>query len=475
MQGVVFCFGKDYANSLRPQKGQSLLTLADDYVSLDIETTGLDSHFDEIIELAAVRVSNSQVVEQFQTLVKPEQPISPYITDLTGISDLMVANAPSLEDALPKFLSFVGHSIVIAHNANFDINFIYDFTRLFDLPPFSNDFIDTCRLSRRIFREWENHKLATLIKNLSIAQTVEHRALSDCIQVHLCYEAMKQHIQANQIDLSAQKNYSTLSRQISPTTDQFDPDSPFYGKVFAFTGALERMTRRDAMQIVVDSGGLCGDGVTQKTNYLVLGNNDYCASIKDGKSSKQKKAEKMKLDGFDIEIISENVFYDMMEQHGSYTQKSDPQNHLKLSGACVFSLIEPILLSVIEKNNAPISALRLSNGQQYDSVMYSSSVLCHLHFCGNDSFIDVPSPARGSSTHISISDEDDLIAKIEPISARLDYLIDKSPTQFDCCSRYIQCSDALRCIHPDPSLGVGCRYRRVLKSGRVFYGKNATQ
>ena len=73
------------------------------------------------------------------------------------------------------------------------------------------------------------------------------------------------------------------------------------------------MTRKTAMQMVVDLGGLVGNSVTKKTNYLILGNNDYCSSIKDGKSSKQKKAESLKLSGNDIEIISENVFYDMLE------------------------------------------------------------------------------------------------------------------------------------------------------------------
>ena len=79
-----------------------------------------------------------------------------------------------------------------------------------------------------------------------------------------------------------------------------------------FTGVLERMSRKEAMQLVADSGGINGDTVTQKTNYLVLGNNDYCKSIKDGKSNKQKKAEKLKASGLDIEIIPESVFYDMV-------------------------------------------------------------------------------------------------------------------------------------------------------------------
>jgi len=90
-----------------------------------------------------------------------------------------------------------------------------------------------------------------------------------------------------------------------------------FGKTFVFTGTLQRMVRKDAMQLVVDMGGICGDGVTVKTNYLVLGNNDYCSSIKVGKSSKHKKAERYKAEGLDIEIISENVFYEMVAEYQS--------------------------------------------------------------------------------------------------------------------------------------------------------------
>ena len=72
------------------------------------------------------------------------------------------------------------------------------------------------------------------------------------------------------------------------------------------------MKRKDAMQLIADVGGINGDSVTKQTNYMILGNNDYCAMIKNGKSNKQKKAEKLKSEGYDIEIIPENVFYDII-------------------------------------------------------------------------------------------------------------------------------------------------------------------
>jgi len=111
---------------------------------------------------------------------------------------------------------------------------------------------------------------------------------------------------------------------ISSSNTAFDETTSVFGKTFVFTGVLQRMIRKDAMQLVADLGGICGDGVTAKTNYLVLGNNDYCSSIKDGKSSKHKKAEKYKAAGLDIEIISENVFYEMISE--CQTESASPED-----------------------------------------------------------------------------------------------------------------------------------------------------
>ena len=96
--------------------------------------------------------------------------------------------------------------------------------------------------------------------------------------------------------------------------EEIEPDEEclLYGKTCVITGSLERFTRKEALRAIEKIGGIVGESVTKNTNYLILGNNDYCDSIKDGKSSKQKKAELYRLKGIDIEIIPENVFYEML-------------------------------------------------------------------------------------------------------------------------------------------------------------------
>lgn len=297
----------------RAHKGKSLLAFPDVYIAIDIETTGLDPRLDEIIEIAGIKYINGIESARFQSLIRPYNYISAFITGLTGITNDMVKDAPRIDDVLPDFLAFVGNDTIVGHNVNFDVNFIYDYAEMLHLPYFSNDFVDTMRLSRRLYADMENHKLVTLITYLGIGDTVEHRALSDCICTQQCLTKMKAYAdQIGGIPRPSSEHYNSLSKTITPETTDFNPDSPVYRMAFAFTGKLERMTRKDAMQAVANAGGICCDGVTATTNYLVLGNNDYCKSIKGGKSAKQKKAEKMQLAGSDIATISEDVFYDML-------------------------------------------------------------------------------------------------------------------------------------------------------------------
>lgn len=298
----------------RAYKGKSLVLFPEDYTVVDIETTGFDPMFDAIIEVAGIKYRDKNEVGRFQALVKPSyNGIPDYITELTGITNEMVADAPGIEEVLPRFLEFIGEDVVVGHNAHFDVNFIYDYSGYLELKPFSNDFVDTLRLSRRLYPELKSHKLSALAEHLGVEPDGEHRAFEDCVTTEKCLNAMEAYAAQNGgIPALASSSYSRLSKMIVAETSDFDVDSPVYDRTFAFTGTLERMTRKEAMQAVVNAGGHCTDGVVAETNFLVLGNNDYCKAIKDGKSAKQKRAEKMKLKGADIETISERVFYDML-------------------------------------------------------------------------------------------------------------------------------------------------------------------
>jgi len=266
----------DLPNVSRENKGHSVLKSLSDYVVIYIETTGLDPYWDEIIEIAALRVKNNIIVDNFQSLVNPSEEIDDFITDLTGITNDMLLNAPKIEDVLSMFVEYVGANTIIAHNANFDINFLYDNCNEHLNIDFSNDFIDTMRLSRLMFKNFSRHTLQELARQFNMSQNIEHRALSDANVTYKCYDYMKKYATENSIDFNSLKKYSSQVRAKDITTQKvdFDEATLTFGKQFVFTGTLEKMTRKKAMQYVVDMGGSCGDNVTMNTNYLVLGNND---------------------------------------------------------------------------------------------------------------------------------------------------------------------------------------------------------
>lgn len=182
--------------STREFKGSSLLVFADDYVALDIETTGLydDS---EIIEIGAVHIKNGEPTEEFETLIRPTVRISPFITELTGITNADVADAPSAPEALADFSDFLGNSFIVGQNVNFDVNFLYDSMLLHLGMPLTNDFADTLRISRNLFPDLPDHKLSTLIRHFGISQEVAHRGLSDSLDAMKCYEHMRSYCNDN--------------------------------------------------------------------------------------------------------------------------------------------------------------------------------------------------------------------------------------------------------------------------------------
>ena len=221
------------------------------------------------------------------------------------------------EQVIIEFKEFVGEDLLVGYNVNFDINFLYDNLLNCCGEKLSNDFIDVMRIAKRALPELAHHRQRDIVDFYNIVIDVEHRAESDCIACKACFDALREDIKKRNLDITVKnKQYKAhkgiSAKDISTEKEIFDEEHPLFGKVCAFTGTLEKMQRKEAMQIVADLGGIPGDSVTKKTNYLILGNNDYCKTIKDGKSSKQKKAEKMIIEGVDLQIISEQVFYDLI-------------------------------------------------------------------------------------------------------------------------------------------------------------------
>lgn len=313
-------FLENYEKPLR-NKGKSILDFPDDFTVIDIETTGLDCSYDHIIEVAGLKVRSGKVVDTFNSLLRPADfdELDPFISDLTGITEDMISSAPDTSNVIKNYYSFIGDDILIGHNiSGFDVNFIYDALANINIV-FDNDYVDTLRVSRHALPELEHHRLCDLTDYYSVDSSVSHRALSDCNSTLLIYDYLRNEILQKFITFDNFKEYckkhkkQTKAAEINPSVSTFDSNHPLYQKECVITGKLSRATRKQAMQLLADVGALNRDTVTKDTRFLILGNNDYCKTVKNGKSSKHKKAEKLILNGQDLQIISENTFYDLIK------------------------------------------------------------------------------------------------------------------------------------------------------------------
>ncbi|MDQ3134690.1 MAG: exonuclease domain-containing protein [Acidobacteriota bacterium] len=153
-----------------------------DFVVVDVETTGAKSPPGRITEIGAYRVSGGRVVDEFQTLLNPEVPIPPFIVGLTGITDQMVKGAPLFAEIAADWLDFAGRSVLVAHNAQFDVRFInHEVARVFPGQRMLNSQLCTVGLSRRIIPDLLNHRLHTVAEHFSVKIYNRHRAAGDAL------------------------------------------------------------------------------------------------------------------------------------------------------------------------------------------------------------------------------------------------------------------------------------------------------
>ena len=152
--------------------------VCEEFVVVDIETTGLSKDFDHIIEIAAIRYEGGVEQEKFTTLVKPPFAIPEEAIAIHHITNAMVNNAPPISSVISAFLDFVGESILVGHNANFDISFLEIAAREQGFSP-SWRYIDTISVAKKAYPGLPNYKQQTVLRAIGYKQPSEHRAEDD--------------------------------------------------------------------------------------------------------------------------------------------------------------------------------------------------------------------------------------------------------------------------------------------------------
>src|SRR5699024_2423047 len=192
------------------------------YVVFDVETTGLSPVYDTIIELAGVKMYQGEIIDRFERFANPHQALSDTIIRITGITDDMLVDAPEVGDVLEEFHEWVGDSVLVAHNATFDIGFLNQGYEKIDYPKVANSVIDPLELARFVFPHMGNHRLNTLCKHINVELVQHHRAVYDAeATAYLFWHLIEQ--------LSEQDifNITEVNDQIDEE-DRYDQSRPFH-------------------------------------------------------------------------------------------------------------------------------------------------------------------------------------------------------------------------------------------------------
>lgn len=193
-------------------------TICRSYVAFDLETTGLRPMCDKILEIGAVKVEDGEVTETFETLLDNGVLIPPQITKLTGITEEMVKGAPTMQEAVGKFLAFAGDCVLLGHNIQFDYSFMKQNAAALGLP-YERRGLDTLGIARLCLPGLPSRALDKMAAYYKIPQEQHHRALDDALTTARLYERLQEEFAMSRPDLFAPRPLAYKIKKPQPITN----------------------------------------------------------------------------------------------------------------------------------------------------------------------------------------------------------------------------------------------------------------
>lgn len=227
-----------------------MMLMEQNYIAVDLETTGLSPRKDRIIEIGAVKIVGGMVVEEFSHLVDPQIILPDHVTELTGITDQMLSGAETIGDVFPKFLAFAGELPLLGHNILFDYSFLKT-EAVKEKYSFERKGIDTLYLSRALHEELESKSLDSMCRYYGIINENHHRALDDARASVSLYEALACHKDAS-VKLMSAKPLLYRPKKIEPATPRqknYLNDLVKYHKI-DIRQSIDTMTRSEASRFI---------------------------------------------------------------------------------------------------------------------------------------------------------------------------------------------------------------------------------
>ncbi len=284
----------------------------DRFFALDVETANADMA--SICQIGLVEFQANKLVNQWGSLVDPEDYFDPFNISIHGITPEMVGNALIFPEIFQRFdeIGQLSEKTIVVTHTPFDQTSLKRATQKYGLAEISWIWLDSARVVRRQWEEfrYSGYGLPNVAKVLGI-EYKSHDAVEDARAAgEVLIKAMEQ--SGLSLETWLDRAYKRISSGGVSFAQEGDPDGPFFGETIVFTGALS-LTRKEAASLAALAGCNVGDGVTKATTILVVGTQDKDRLAGYDKSSKHRKAEQLISSGQNIRIITENDFLDMVQ------------------------------------------------------------------------------------------------------------------------------------------------------------------
>lgn len=510
-----------------------------DFTAIDFETA--NNSMNSACSVGLVAVKDFEIVKTDYFLIKPPtQHFRHENTEIHGITYDSVKDCDPFPCVYPVIKEYICNSVfLVAHNAQFDMSVLHECLATYniDMPEFL--YIDTANLSAPV-RENCGNSLSDCAAYFSIKNKQHHNALSDaitCAKIVMasvsasryktfftyinCYSRIKKRSFAElkpnkeMIPKSHQQFSRVKISELSTTVTEFNQAHPFYGKNCVFTGELQKIERKSAMQKVLDLGGIVKSSVSSKTDYLIVGVQDKKIVGEDGLSTKEEKAYSLLEKGAKIKIINENQFLEFLENPD--INKGELFMDMQLSFAQMIEAsfwenLNSLLKKIMFERELPPSSLHIYSNISTKTNKEISKSICIYEPDYPSAKTDIDNPGKNlvvmniqtrngieflirKKQFASLPVPDNAIAKEFPsdsafvhvffanvdtfvfdyIEQNIFYCLSTYRSRaksFGCCSKHIECSDAKRCIHENKLYSTACLYRKNLEAGKIFYGIN---
>lgn len=221
------------------------------YVAFDLETTGLSPETDQIIEIGALKVKDGKVVERFMEFVKPDQPITSAITNITGITNEMVANARATKEIIHDFTVFCEDHVLIGHNIMFDYKFCKKYAFQYGYP-FEKRGIDTLKIARKVHKDFDSKSLGALCEHYHINNQAAHRAYHDALATAKLYQCLAHYFEEQDAKLFQPMQLMYKEKKVQPITKK---QMDYIGLLCKYHNicleeTIEEMTRSEASRFI---------------------------------------------------------------------------------------------------------------------------------------------------------------------------------------------------------------------------------